>query len=38
VFQLDVGPLPRIERIAEACAAMDEFARAAPLRQPDAPA
>jgi maleylacetoacetate isomerase len=29
---------PTIERIAEACLAIDAFARAAPLRQPGAPA
>ena len=36
--KVDTGHLPTITRIAEACLAMDAFARAAPLRQPGAPA
>jgi maleylacetoacetate isomerase len=37
VFNLDVGPLPTVDRIAQACLALDAFARAAPNRQADAP-
>ena len=37
VFKLDVGPIPRVERIAGACLAMDEFQRADPRRQADCP-
>jgi maleylacetoacetate isomerase len=37
VFKLDVGALPTVDRIAEACLALDAFARAAPNRQADAP-
>jgi maleylacetoacetate isomerase len=36
-FKLDVGSLPRIDRIAEACMAMEAFARADPTRQLDFP-
>jgi maleylacetoacetate isomerase len=37
-FKVDVSGLPTIGRIAEACLAIDGFARALPLRQPGAPA
>jgi maleylacetoacetate isomerase len=37
-FKVDIADLPTVNRIAEACVAMDAFARALPLRQPGAPA
>jgi len=37
-FKVSTGDLPTVERIAEACLAIDAFANAAPLRQPGAPA
>lgn len=37
-FKLDVGSLPRIERITEACLALDAFAKAEASRQADFPA
>jgi maleylacetoacetate isomerase len=37
-FQVDISDLPTVSRIAEACLAIDAFARAQPLRQPGAPA
>ena len=36
--KLDLSPYPTVRRIADACLAQDAFARAHPLRQPDAPA
>ena len=33
-----IADLPTVNRIAEACLAIDAFARAQPLRQPGAPA
>ena len=36
-FKLDVSPYPTVKRIAEACLALEPFARAHPLKQPDAP-
>jgi maleylacetoacetate isomerase len=38
VFNVDLADLPTVGRIAEACLALEAFARAAPLRQPGAPA
>lgn len=37
-FKVEIGDLPTVNRIAEACLAIDAFARAQPLRQPGAPA
>jgi maleylacetoacetate isomerase len=37
-FKVDVSDLPTVNRIADACLAIDAFARAQPLRQPGAPA
>jgi maleylacetoacetate isomerase len=37
-FHISTADLPTVERIAEDCLAIDAFARAAPLRQPGAPA
>jgi maleylacetoacetate isomerase len=37
-FKVQTADLPTVDRIAEACLAIDAFARAAPLRQPGAPA
>ena len=37
VFQLDVGPLPAVERIAASCGALEAFARARGDLQPGAP-
>ena len=37
-FQVSTADLPTVERIVEACLALDAFAKAAPLRQPGAPA
>jgi maleylacetoacetate isomerase len=37
-FGVDFADLPVVSRIVDACLAMDEFARAVPLRQPGAPA
>ena len=37
-FKVDIADLPTVSRIAEACLALDAFARALPLRQPGAPA
>jgi maleylacetoacetate isomerase len=37
-FKVSIADLPTVERIAEACLAIDAFAKAAPLRQPGAPA
>ena len=36
-FNVPTTDLPTVERIAEACLALDAFAKAAPLRQPGAP-
>jgi len=35
---MSIADLPTVERIAEACLAIEAFAKAAPLRQPGAPA
>ncbi len=37
-FQVDMAPYPTINRIVDACCAIDAVARALPLRQPGAPA
>ena len=37
-FQVDLTPYPTVTRIADACFALDAFARAHPLKQPGAPA
>jgi len=37
-FQVDTAPFPNVNRIVEACQAIDAFARAHPLKQPGAPA
>jgi len=37
-FQVDTAPFPTVNRIVEACQAIDAFARAHPLKQPGAPA
>ena len=37
-FKVEIGDLPTVNRIAEACLAIDAFARAQPLRQRGAPA
>jgi len=37
-FQVEMAPYPTINRIVEACCAIDAIARALPLRQPGAPA
>jgi maleylacetoacetate isomerase len=37
-FKVDMSDLPTTERIAAACLELDAFARAAPMRQPGAPA
>jgi maleylacetoacetate isomerase len=37
-FQVDVSPYPTVNRIVDACQAIDAFARAHPLKQPGAPA
>ena len=37
-FQVDTTPFPTVNRIVEACNAIDAFARAHPLKQPGAPA
>lgn len=37
-FDLDLAAYPTVKRIADACLAQDAFARAHPLKQPDAPA
>jgi maleylacetoacetate isomerase len=37
-FKVDISDLPVVNRIADACLAIDAFARAQPLRQPGAPA
>ncbi|HEV2676031.1 MAG TPA: maleylacetoacetate isomerase [Aliidongia sp.] len=37
-FKVDFSDLPTVSRIVENCLALDEFARAHPLRQPGAPA
>jgi maleylacetoacetate isomerase/maleylpyruvate isomerase len=37
-FQVDVAPFPTVNRIVDACQAIDAFARAHPLKQPGAPA
>ena len=37
-FKVSTADLPTVERIAEACLAIDAIAKAAPLRQPGAPA
>ena len=37
-FKVETADLPTVHRIAEACMAIDAFARAAPQRQPGAPA
>ena len=36
-FKLDLAPYPTVRRIVDACMALDAFARAHPLKQPDAP-
>jgi maleylacetoacetate isomerase len=36
-FAVPTADLPTVERVAEACLALDAFAKAAPLRQPGAP-
>jgi maleylacetoacetate isomerase len=36
-FKLDLGPYPTVRRIVDGCMAIDAFARAHPLKQPDAP-
>jgi maleylacetoacetate isomerase len=36
-FNIDAGPYPTVKRIADTCLALDAFARAHPLKQPDAP-
>ena len=38
VFKVDTAAFPTVERIANACLALDPIARAHPLRQPGAPA
>ena len=37
-FKVDFSDLPTVSRIVETCLALDDFARAHPLRQPGAPA
>jgi maleylacetoacetate isomerase len=37
-FGVDMAPYPTVARIAAACAEIDAFARAHPLKQPGAPA
>jgi maleylacetoacetate isomerase len=37
-FQVDTSPYPTVNRIVDACLAIDAFARAHPLKQPGAPA
>jgi maleylacetoacetate isomerase len=37
-FKVDLAPYPTVKRIADACMAIDAFAKAHPLRQPGAPA
>jgi maleylacetoacetate isomerase len=37
-FKVDLAPFPTVTRIAAACAKIDAFARAHPLKQPGAPA
>jgi hypothetical protein len=37
-FKVEFSDLPVVNRIVGACLALDEFARAVPLRQPGAPA
>ena len=37
-FKVDLSPFPTVTRIAGACAKIDAFARAHPLKQPGAPA
>jgi maleylacetoacetate isomerase len=37
-FKVDISDLPTVNRIADACLALDAFANAQPLRQPGAPA
>src|SRR5919199_1595686 len=36
-FQVDTTPFPTVNRIVDACQAIDAFARAHPLKQPGAP-
>jgi maleylacetoacetate isomerase len=36
-FNVDTAPYPTVRRIVDACMAIDAFARAHPLKQPDAP-
>ena len=36
-FNLDLAPYPTMRRIVDSCMALDAFARAHPLKQPDAP-
>jgi len=36
-YDCDLAPFPPVSRIVEHCMAIDAFARAHPLRQPDAP-
>jgi maleylacetoacetate isomerase len=37
-FKVDIAEFPTVSRIAEACLALDAFAKAQPLKQPGAPA
>jgi maleylacetoacetate isomerase len=37
-FKVDISDLPTVGRVADACLAIDAFARAQPLKQPGAPA
>ncbi len=38
VFKLDIGPVPTVDRIADACLSLEAFEKARPDRQPRAPA
>jgi len=37
-YKVDMAPYPTVNRIVDACQAIDAFARAHPLKQPGAPA
>ena len=37
-FNVDIAPYPTVKRIADACMAIDAFAKAHPMKQPGAPA
>jgi maleylacetoacetate isomerase len=37
-FKVDLAPYPNFKRVLDACASIDAFARAHPLKQPGAPA